>query len=760
MTGDPRARPSGWSLKPASRRLGVDIGGTFTDATLIDTEGGAIHTAKVLSTPRDPSEGFLEATRRILRETGVGSGQVRHVVHATTVATNSIIEGKIARTGFITTEGFRDMLEIARQVRPVLYDPLFEKPKPLVPRYLCFEVPERLDAHGRILTPLDEAAVRRVAFALRDEGVESVAVCLLHGYVNPLHERRVGEILRELYPDDAVSLSSEVSPEFREYVRASTTVINAGIRPVVHHYLAGIETQLRAAGVQAELLVMQSNGGVFGARTAGEKPVYMVESGPAAGVIAAAFLGEALGYADVISFDMGGTTAKVGLIQDGAPHVTKDYQVGGTAKAGIGGMAATGYPIRSPVIDLVEIGAGGGSVAWIDSGGMLRVGPQSAGADPGPVCYGRGGTEPTVTDANLVLGRLNPDFFLGGEIALDAESAADAIRRRCAEPLNLDVIAAANAIVEIANAAMINALHLVSVQRGYDPRQFVLTAFGGGGPVHANAMAAEMGIPCTVVPRSPGVFSSLGLLVTDFKREYSVTYLRRADSQPHPSEPDGADSVGPAPRGRPPSPPLHTSDRPRRDDLRTSVPGLPISSILDTSELESTFRELEQQGETELQNEGLPPDHISFLRQIDMRYVGQSHELPVPVDKGPMSDAEVAEMIRRFHDIHDRANGFSAPGEPVELVNVRLTAVGKLARPRLQRQESAGASPSPKTRRAVYFSGEFVDCPIYDRMALGAGATVAGPAIVEEPDSTTVVHPGNRAEVDRFGNLLLSPHDS
>jgi N-methylhydantoinase A len=710
MSGD--SHSSGWSLKPAGRRLGVDIGGTFTDATLVDEEGGAIHTAKVLSTPRDPSEGFLEATRRILRETGVEPGQVRHVVHATTVATNAIIEGNIARTGFITTAGFRDMLEIARQIRPVLYDPLFEKPKPLVPRYLCFEVPERLDARGAILTPLDEDAVRCVARALREAGVESVAVCLLHGYVNPVHERRVGEILREVYPADAVSLSSEVSPEFREYVRASTTVINAGIRPLVHHYLAGIETQLRAAGVEAELLVMQSNGGVFGARTAGQKPVFMVESGPAAGVIAAAYLGEALDHADVISFDMGGTTAKVGLIRDGTPHVTKDYQVGATAKAGMGGMGATGYPIRSPVIDLVEIGAGGGSIAWIDSGGMMRVGPQSAGADPGPVCYGRGGTEPTVTDANLVLGRLNPDFLLGGEITLDAAGAAEAIRRRCAEPLRLNVIAAANAIVEIANAAMINALQLVSVQRGYDPRQFVLAAFGGGGPVHANALAAEMGIPRTVIPRSPGVFSSLGLLVTDFKREYSVTYLRRAEN-------------------------------------------------LDASDLEATFRDLEQQGKTELQDEGLPADNISFLRQIDMRYVGQSHELPVPVDNGPVSDDEVAAMIRRFHNIHDRANGFSAPGEPVELVNVRLTAIGKIARPRLQHPNGApDGEPAPKARRQVYFSGEFVDCPIYDRQNLGAGVTVAGPAVVEEPDSTTVVQPDYRAEVDRLGNLLLSPTET
>ena len=345
---------------------------------------------------------------------------------------------------------------------------------------------------------------------MRREGVESIAVCLLHSYVNPEHERRIGEILAEELPGVPVSLSAEVAPEFREYLRASTTVINAAIRPVVERYLERIEARLVEAGIDAKLLVMQSSGGVFSSEAASRRPVFMVESGPAAGVIASASLGEALGLPDILSFDMGGTTAKVGLIQGGKPSVTKDYQVGGHASAGIGGMSLSGYPVRTPVVDLVEIGAGGGSIAWVDSGGLLRVGPQSAGADPGPVCYRRGGVEPTVTDANVVLGRLNPGYFLGGEIGLDVEGARRAIQERCADPLGLSLVEAANGIVEIANAAMVNALHLISVQRGYDPREFVLVAFGGAGPVHANALARDAEIPTLLIPRSPGIFSATG----------------------------------------------------------------------------------------------------------------------------------------------------------------------------------------------------------------------------------------------------------
>ena len=691
-------------------RLGIDIGGTFTDATLIDEATGQMWIDKVLSTPKDPSVGFMEGTHRILRKAHATPAQVTYLVHSTTVATNSVIEGKVARTAFITTEGFRDMLEIARQIRPKLYDLLFEKTRPLVPRYLCFGVPERLDAHGNVLKPLDEEAVRKVALQLRQEGVESAAVCLLHSYINPTHERRVGEILREVCPDVIVSLSSEVAPEFREYFRASTTVINACIRPVVGRYLENIETRLRQEGVPAELLVMQSSGGVLTFGAASEKPVFMVESGPAAGVIAATYLGDILGRKDIISFDMGGTTAKAGLIQNGMPRVTKEYEVGAAARPGTGSAKGSGYPIRTPVIDLVEIGAGGGSIAWVDSGGVLRVGPQSAGADPGPVCYGRGGTEPTISDANVVLGRLNPNYFLGGEIALDVEGAYRAIKEKCADRLGLDVLTVANGIVEIANAAMVNALRLVSVQRGYDPRDFALVAFGGAGPVHANRLAAETEIPETIIPMSPGITSALGLLTTDVKHDYSVTLIRQADR-------------------------------------------------LDVDEVEAAYRRMEEQGRQALEREEMPAGNMQFLRQVDMRYVGQSYELTVTLPAGRLTPAVIATTLEQFHQEHDRAYGYSAPSEPAELVNLRLTAIGRIAKPRLRQigRQAGDVSVARKEDRRVYFAeaGGFVNCAIYDRYRLGAGHVVQGPAIIEEVDSTTALHPGYQAEVDIYGNLIM-----
>jgi N-methylhydantoinase A len=694
----------------ARYRLGIDTGGTFTDATLIDEATGEVAIAKVPSTPADPAIGFLAASERILREQGVAPDAVGYVVHGTTVATNAVIEGNIAPTGFVTTEGFRDMLEIARQVRPSLYDLRFEKPKPLVPRNRSVGVPERLDATGQVLTPLDEEAVREAARHLRREGVASIAVCFLHSYVNPAHERRAGELLREVFPEATISLSCDVAPEFREYFRASTTVINAAIRPIVASYLRRIEEELRGAGLNAELLVMQSSGGVFTFAAAREKPVFMVESGPAAGVMAATYLGGTLGYRNVISFDMGGTTAKAGLVQDGRPRVTKEYEVGTMAGTSSGGTRGRGYPIRTPVIDLIEIGAGGGSIAWVDSGGVLRVGPHSAGADPGPACYGKDGTEPTITDANLVLGRLNPDFFLGGEVPLDVDRAHRAIEERCARKLGLDVLTVAHGIVEIANAAMTNALRLVSVQRGFDPRDFVLVAFGGAGPVHANRLAAETDIGTTVIPMSPGTTSALGLLVTDLQHDYSVTLNQRTDR-------------------------------------------------LDDRAVEHAYRDLESQGREALAREGVPATDIQLLRQVDIRYVGQSYELTVPLANGSFDPATMTHVVAQFHRAHDQAYGFSAPNEPAEFVNLRLTAVGTIAKPRLRNATGLDKGDAEKARRPVWFAetGGFVACPVYDRYRLTAGTVLAGPAIVEELDSTSVIHPGYAARVDRYGNLLVSP---
>ena len=692
-------------------RLGIDIGGTFTDATLLQEETGELRIGKVPSTPRDPSAGFMEATHRVLRANNVSPDEVTYVVHGTTIATNSIIEGKLARAGFVTTDGFRDMLEIARQIRPSLYDLQFEKPKPLVPRHLCFGVTERLDAQGQVLTPLDEESVIQVAEALRRENVESVAVCLLHAYANPDHEKRVGEIIQDVIPETMISLSSEVAPEFREYFRASTTVINVGIQPLVARYLERIEKRLREEGVVAELLLMQSSGGVYSFAEARRKPVFLVESGPAAGVISAAYLGSNLGYKNIISFDMGGTTAKVGLIQNGTPTVTKDYEVGLTAQAGAGSHRGAGYPIRTPVIDLVEIGAGGGSIAWVDSGGILRVGPRSAGADPGPVCYGQGGTEPTITDANLVLGRLSADHFLGGEMSLDVEAARQAIKQRCADPLGMEAVEAAHGIVEIANAAMVNALRMVSVQRGYDPRDFVLVAFGGAGPVHANRLASEIEMPTTIIPMSPGTTSALGLLVTELKHDYSTTMIERVDR-------------------------------------------------LDLGAVRRVYEELEGQGRETLEREGIPKAEMDFRWQVDIRYVGQSYELTIPLPGNRIDSAMLEQVLSRFHQEHDRAYGFSTPGEAVEFVNLRLTAIGQIIKPKLRELERSDGDLAAAliSSRSVYFAehGGYLDCPIYDRYKLAAGHLLKGPAIVTELDSTTVIHPGYRAEVDQYGNLVMT----
>ena len=691
-------------------RLGIDVGGTFTDGILIDEETGETRIAKVPSTPSDPSVGFLAAVERILREAGLGAADVGYLVHGTTVATNAIIEGKLARTGFITTEGFRDMLEIQRQIRPSLYDLLFEKPRPLAPRHLCFGIPERLDATGAVLAPLDEKAVAGTAEVLWREGVEALAVCYLHAYLNAAHERRTREIVHEVFPDAVVSLSSEVAPEFREYFRASTTLINAGVRPIVERYLSNIEARLRDAGLEGQLLVMQSSGGVLTFEAARTKPVFMVESGPAAGVIVSAHLGEVLGFDNILSFDMGGTTAKTGLVEHGTPSITKEYEVGTAARAEHGAKGA-GYPIRTPVIDLVEIGAGGGSIAWVDSGGVLRVGPQSAGADPAPACYGKGGTEPTITDANLVLHRLDPDHFLGGEMRLDEEAARRAIQARCADPLGLDVIEVALGIVEIANNAMVGALRRISVQRGHDPRDFVLVAFGGAGPVHANRLAAELDIPTVLVPMSPGTTSAMGLLVTDIKHDHSATLIQRADA-------------------------------------------------LDAERVNRLYREMEARGEKALLAEGMGHSRIGFERLVDMRYVGQSYELSIPLGEARVEDV-LERMLADFHAEHERAYGFAAPEEPVELVTLRLTAVGRIAKPRLRelRARSGDANAARRAVRRVWFaeSGGFVDCPMYDRYRLPAGGVIEGPAIVEEMDSTTVIHPGFRGEVDRYGNLLIGP---
>ncbi|HET7344180.1 MAG TPA: hydantoinase/oxoprolinase family protein [Methylomirabilota bacterium] len=691
-------------------RIGVDIGGTFTDAALVDGDTGQVRVVKVLTTPEDPAGGFMAALERGLGDAHATGADVAAVVHATTVATNAIIEGKTARVGMLVTRGFRDILEIGRQIRSRLYDVHLQKPAPLVPREWSLEIDERLDAEGRVLQPLDLAEVRRAARTLERAGVEAIVVCFLHSYLNPAHERAAAAVLRELLPRTYLSVSSEVCPEFREYLRGSTAAVNAAVMPIVSRYVDALESRLAALGARAPFYVMQSHGGVMTSASAKARPVYMVESGPAAGVIAAGAVAAPYGYGNVMSFDMGGTTAKVGVIQDGHLRLSTEMEVGAQAVTPLGEGRGGGYPVRTPVIDLVEVGAGGGSEAWIDAGGALRVGPRSAGARPGPACYGRGGVTPTITDANLALGRLNPAFFLGGEMALDVAAAQHAIAERVAAPLSLDPLAAAGGIVEIANAHMIGAMRLVSVQRGYDPRQFVLVAFGGAGPLHANALARELGIPTVLVPPSPGIASAIGMLMTDIRHEFVAT---------------------------------------RRSPLEALTPAT----------LASLFAEFLAEGEARLERDGVPPADRRMLRSVDLRYHGQSFELPITVPGGSLTAEDVARLRSEFDAAHERAYGYAAREDPVELVNVRLAATGVTPKPRRPPLPEGGrdATPALKGHRDVWFAETrgWVKTAVFDRAKLRRDNVVAGPAIIEEHDASTLVHPGWAASADEHANLVL-----
>ncbi|HEX7927212.1 MAG TPA: hydantoinase/oxoprolinase family protein [bacterium] len=695
----------------AHYRLGIDIGGTFTDGAMVNEATGELSIVKVLTTPANPADGFMEAVERAQAKGGVAPEAVKLLVHATTIATNALIEGNTAKLAMLTTDGFRDVLEIGYQISPKLYDIYQAKPKPLVQRRYSFGIKERLDAAGKVLTPLDEAAIRKAIRTMKAAGIEAVVVCFLHAYINPVHERRAAAILRKEFPEAHLSVSSEVCPEFREFPRASTAAVNAAVMPVVSRYVDDLQRRLKARRIGAPFYIMQSHGGVMSANVARRKPVYMVESGPAAGVIAAGALAAQCGFRNVISFDMGGTTAKVGLVQDGRPRLSTEYEVGSHAVTPLGEGKGSGYPVRTQVIDLVEVGAGGGSLAWIDGGGSLRVGPRSSGAVPGPACYGRGGTQPAITDANLALGRLDPAFFLGGELRLDVAAAQRALTEHVAKPLGLDVHAAAHGIVEIANAGMMGAMRLVSVQRGYDPREFALVAFGGAGPLHANALAQELGVPTVLVPPSPGVASAVGLLMTDIRHEYVATRrLRLADADP--------------------------------------------------AQLSKAFTEFEGEANGLLAQERDAWESVSLVRTADLRYQGQSHELQVTLPPGTLGAAEMARAKQQFEEAHLRAYGYIAQDDPIELVNLRLAAIGRL--PMLPRKPVPEADHPDATRalkghRDVWFAGltDATSCPVYDRYRLRAGDAMPGPAVVEEMDSTTIVLPGWVASIDAHGNLLL-----
>jgi N-methylhydantoinase A len=689
--------------------VGIDIGGTFTDVVLMDERGAIVAEHKVDTTPAALENCFVHALGRATEN--LQPADIRRILHATTVATNSVLEGKGARTALIVTEGFRDILEIARQRRPSLYDLKAEKARPLVPRRLVFEVRERVAADGSVVAPLEESELERLAAAIEPTRAESVVIALLFSYLNPAHEHRLRDFLAQRFPQKLVVASADVIPEFREFERTSTAVLVGYLKPVFATYTRNLGTELAARGHEPrKLLIMNSAGGVMSPQAAGERPHAIVESGPAAGVIAAATLAEQLGERNVISFDMGGTTAKASLIEGGAYRTTTEYEIGGGVHQSLA-VRFTGYPIKAPMIDLTECSAGGGSIASVDEVGVLKVGPRSAGADPGPACYARGGTEPTVTDANLVLGRLNPDYFVGGEARLDPKLAYQAIETRIARPLGMTVMEAAAGIIDIVNAHMARILRVVSVARGLDPRNFSLIAFGGAGPLHAADLAADLGIPRVVVPEAPGVFSALGLLWADLRADFSGT-VRRNVTAAH------------------------------------------------SAELQSALERLEAEAGAWLEREKVPAARRALLRSAEMRYPLQNYEINVPLPAGKVDAAWLRRACEAFHSAHERLYSYCDRDEAVQLVNLRVAAVGRTDRPKPRALGKGSTSPAAaqKAKRKVHFQslGRFVECPVYERERLRAGNRITGPAMIEQADSTVVVPPGFAALVDAHGRIAMT----
>ncbi|MBI3097245.1 MAG: hydantoinase/oxoprolinase family protein [Planctomycetes bacterium] len=680
-------------------RLGIDVGGTFTDVIGTD-ERGRITVRKTYTVPSDPSEGVLAGIDKLLRAAGAGAEALGLVVHGTTIGTNALLERKGAKTGLLTTAGFRDVLEIGRVQRPAegLYDFNVDNPEPLVPRSLRLEAVERVGADGSVVVPLDEASVRFAAEVFRTQGVQAVAVCFLFSFLRPDHERRAREILQRELPGVYVSISSDICPEFREFERTSTVVISAYLQPIVESYVERLSRRIGDRYPATDLRLVQANGGAMRASAAKGRSVNLVNSGPAGGATAAAFLGRLIDEPRIVAVDMGGTSFDISLIAEGLAHVTTDANF-------------EGFPIKVAMDEVNVIGAGGGSIAWIDRGGALTVGPRSAGASPGPACYGRGGGEPTVTDANLVLGRISPDYFLGGEIALRKDLAAEAIRRHVGEPLGLRTEEAAHGILRVVNANMGKGIATRTVQRGYDLRDFALLAFGGAGPLHAVELAEDLGMRRVIVPPYPGAFSAFGLLVADTRHDFARTVMK-------------------------------------------------AESDLDPSWLSSAFQELEQMGHRELAEDGIGEGDRRILWSADLRFEGQSYELNVPVERRDRpGSGDLKRILDDFAQMHERIYAFKAVDEKTVIVSLRVTALGLSPEMRLPRPSRAAGAV--KGRRPVYFAGDgFVESKICERSRLGEGEEVEGPAVIEEEISCTVVPPGRTLRLDGWGNLVIDLRES
>jgi N-methylhydantoinase A/oxoprolinase/acetone carboxylase beta subunit len=682
-------------------RVGFDVGGTFTDFVL-QAPSGELTTGKRLTTYPDPSAACLAGLDELMARAGVAWPDLGQAVHGTTLGSNVVIERKARGVGLLTTRGFRDVLIIGREKRYQVYDLQIEKPRPLVARRFIGEVSERVLADGSVRTPLDEADARLAIRALAARGVTTLAVCLLHAYLNPVHEKRVAVLVAEEAPGLAVTLSHEVSPTFREYERASTTVVNAYVMTAVRDYLRGLQAALGERGYRGRLFVMQSSGGVATAEAMERYPVRMIESGPAAGALMAAVYGELSGHRDLVAFDMGGTTAKLALIENGQPFTTTAFELHRVNNA-----PGSGLPMTIQALDLVEIGAGGGSIARPRLG-VIAVGPESASSTPGPVCYARGGDEPTVTDANLALGYLNPEYFAGGAMRLHLGGAVRAIEEKLARPLGLSLDEAAWGIHTIVNTNMELATRVVSIERGRDPRGLTFVAFGGSGPVHGCRLAQALGVPRVILPAAAGVTAAIGLLAAEVRFDVARTYVRRLDA-------------------------------------------------LEPARLETMYAEMTAQA-MEVVRDAAGGGAVTVARAVDARYVGQGYELTVPVPAGRLDAAALARVRASFDEIYAARYGYAQPAEPVEVVTWKLSAIGGAPRVTLAKAATSPGAGVTRGRRRAYFpeAGGWVDCPIYDRYQLAAGMQIAGPAIVEERESTSVLPLGAIATVDDYANLITT----
>jgi N-methylhydantoinase A len=677
-------------------RLGVDTGGTFTDLVLVDSSSGAVTLYKLPSDSDDPSRAISAGVTAILTLAAVGAEALGFMIHGTTVATNALLEHNFPTTGLLTTAGFRDVIEIGRQVRPHPVNLDIAKPVPIALRHLRLEIPERISVSGEVITPLDEEAVRRCARTLRDAGARAVAICYLHSYVDGTHELRTAEILREECPGIAISTSSTVMPEYREYERFSTTVLNAALTPVMASYLHRLSLEVADLGVPDPPRIMQSNGGIMGIEAASERPVNTLMSGPSAGVIGAAYVASAAGYPDIITLDMGGTSTDVALVQNATPKVAYLRTIGGR-------------PVKAPSVDVHSIGAGGGSIGWIDAGGLPHVGPRSAGAQPGPACYGHGGEEPTVTDACVVLGLLSGTHLLGGRMPISSELAHAAVANRFGKVLDMDVAAAANAMLVLVTNNITAAIRLVSVERGYDPRDFTLVAYGGAGGLLAGRVARDLGMTRVLVPETPGLLCALGLLVADLRTDYSQTLLAPCDA--------------------------------------TAI-----------DRLNGALQDLQRRAEEWLDRERVAASRSRVERLVDARYVGQDYEISVPVPSVPVSAQTMRSLADSFHDAHERLHGYASRDQTVQILAVRVHAEASVSKPKLSRAVEKGLTQAERVVRPVYFEemGGCVDCPVLARGSLEPGAVITGPAVIEQMDSTVVVFPGLIASVDAHGNILLA----